>query len=82
LTVTFFTRAGTVGIIADLSGSYSLGRGDAFTGQAPVRALDTRDPNRRGAGRTGSRGRGQLTIADLPADATSVAARRAVMNCP
>jgi hypothetical protein len=75
LTVTFFTRAGTVGIIADLSGSYSLGRGDAFTGQAPVRALDTRDPNRRGAGRTGSRGRGH-------ADHRGPAGRRDVRGRP
>ena len=39
----FFNNAGTVQIIADLSGYYTAGRGSLYTPVSPVRLMDTRN---------------------------------------
>ncbi|MGW7432110.1 hypothetical protein ACWGIN_21485 [Streptomyces sp. NPDC054861] len=40
--VTFYNRAGTVDLIADVAGYYKLGGGASFTGMQPKRLMDTR----------------------------------------
>ncbi|MGW0466436.1 FlgD immunoglobulin-like domain containing protein [Streptomyces sp. NPDC003027] len=41
--VTFYNRAGTVDLIADVAGYFKTGSGSLFTGMQPKRLLDTRD---------------------------------------
>ncbi|MEU8761154.1 FlgD immunoglobulin-like domain containing protein [Streptomyces sp. NPDC048659] len=57
--ITFYNRAGTVDLLADVAGYYKKGVGSVFTGSQPRRLLDTRDgtglggtPAKVGAGKT------------------------------
>ena len=70
--VTFFNSAGSVNVVADLSGSYSLNRGDGFTGQAPRRVLDTRLGTGAARAKVAAGAVVSLTIPGLPAGTTSV----------
>lgn len=71
--VTFYNgSSGTVDVIADLSGSYSLNRGDGFAGQAPRRVLDTRIGTGAARAKVAAGAEVSLTIPGLPAGTTSV----------
>jgi hypothetical protein len=77
--VTFYNRAGTVDLIADLSGYFTPDAGAGFTGITPNRVMDTR----LGTGVTGKVGAGQavtLTIPGLPAGTTAVALNVTAVN--
>ncbi|MEP7193083.1 MAG: peroxidase family protein, partial [Actinomycetota bacterium] len=70
--VTFYNGAGTVDVIADLSGYFTPTAHAGFTGVTPGRVMDTR----LGAGVVGKVGAGgavTLTIPGLPAGTTAVA---------
>ncbi|MET9439050.1 hypothetical protein [Streptomyces sp. NPDC006551] len=41
--ITFYNRAGTVDLIADVAGYFKLGSGSLLTGMQPKRLMDTRD---------------------------------------
>ena len=70
--VTFFNSAGTVDVVADLSGSFSSNRGDGFTGQAPGRVLDTRAGIGVPRAKVAAGAEVTLFIPGLPAGTTSV----------
>jgi hypothetical protein len=79
-TVTFYNRAGTVDVIADVLGYYAPGTGAGFTGVSPVRVLDTRVglgplKTKLGAGRSLT-----LSVPGLPAGTTAVALNVTVTN--
>jgi hypothetical protein len=72
-TVTFYNRAGTVNVIADLLGYYAPGTGAGFTGQTPVRVLDTRYGLGAANAKLGAGRALTLAVPGLPAGASAVA---------
>jgi hypothetical protein len=72
-TVTFYNAAGTVNVIADLTGYYTTGGGAGFIGTTPKRVLDTRSGIGARAAKLGAGSTLTLTVPGLPAGTTAVA---------
>ncbi|WP_165960357.1 IPT/TIG domain-containing protein [Actinocrispum wychmicini] len=68
-----FNDSGTVDLVADLNGYYSVDSPDSFTAMAPVRVLDTRDGTGARRGPLGPQGSIELDLsARVPTTATAV----------
>ena len=78
--VTFYNRAGTVDVIADLSGYFTPNGGAGLTGITPRRVMDTRLGTGVVRGKIGAGRSVTLTIAGLPAGTTAVALNVTALN--
>jgi hypothetical protein len=79
-TVTFFNRAGTVNVFADLVGYYKPGVGGGFTGMTPTRVLNTVAGLGAAKAKLGQGRSLTLTVPGLPAGTTAVAINVMVQN--
>ena len=79
-TITIYNAAGTTDVIADVLGYYGTGTGAGFTGQAPVRALDTRTGLGAPKAKLGAGATVTLSVPGLPAGTTAVALNVTVTN--
>jgi hypothetical protein len=78
-TVMFYNGAGTVDVIADLSGYFTPIAPAGFTGMSPSRVMDTRI-GKGVVGKVGAGGAVTLTIPGLPAGTTAVALNVTAVN--
>ncbi|MER8043145.1 FlgD immunoglobulin-like domain containing protein [Streptomyces sp. NPDC094032] len=60
--ITFYNRAGSVDVIADVAGYFKEGTGAVFTGMQPKRLMDTRDGTGVAKAKVGAGGTVSLTV--------------------